>query len=246
VSKVIIPIVAFIILLGNFAFLYAGSYDDDDDSYNNRPRHKYDRTDYFEMGKQAGNRLGGLAEVIKANTQRQHELAIAKVQAQSAVDAARIQSVANDDLNSQKTLYAMNQQRMLVEHPELRDPAHPFTKIVAAVEREFPVFLTIPDGPIKTIELAKQRYELQQLKRNRSNQKGLSQLKVDKAIKGWKHLENWRALQEGMTKEDVRSLMGEPERISKNVIGFEDWNYGTGNITFDSGGLVAGWDEPLK
>lgn len=50
------------------------------------------------------------------------------------------------------------------ENKELSDPNHRLTQIYLGLEKEFPHFLAIPEGPIKAIEIAKQRYELEQLK----------------------------------------------------------------------------------
>ena len=44
------------------------------------------------------------------------------------------------------------------------DPEHALTKHLNAIQAEFPMLLQDPDGPIKGLNLAKQRYELEQLK----------------------------------------------------------------------------------
>lgn len=57
-------------------------------------------------------------------------------------------------------------------------------------------------------------------------------------------LDAWRRLEEGMTREQVRSLLGEPLRIVKPH--FEYWYYGSGecpNVKFSSSEVV-GWCEP--
>lgn len=59
---------------------------------------------------------------------------------------------------------------------------------------------------------------------------------------GWKVLANWRALEKGMTPNDVRATLGEPERI--RAAAFTNWLYpNSGNVTFYEG-KVDGWTEP--
>jgi hypothetical protein len=54
----------------------------------------------------------------------------------------------------------------------------------------------------------------------------------------------WRKLQKGMTKSQVRALLGEPENIK--VFGFfEVWTYRSDSeVQFNSEGSVMGWREP--
>ncbi len=59
----------------------------------------------------------------------------------------------------------------------------------------------------------------------------------------WHNKYNWRSnLRVGMTKAEVRRLFGEPEqvRVSSDL---ENWDYGTGWITFADGSLYE-WSEP--
>ena len=80
------------------------------------------------------------------------------------------------------------------------------------------------------------------------------------AVRGtWKVLANWRThLRVGMTKTQVRELMGEPDKVSVFSASSEWWNYGCpvggcspstpwypsgGKITFE-GGKVESWLEP--
>jgi len=59
---------------------------------------------------------------------------------------------------------------------------------------------------------------------------------------GWKFLANWRALEKGMTPNDVRATLGEPERIRAG--GITVWLYPNhGDVTFYEG-KVNGWTEP--
>ena len=60
----------------------------------------------------------------------------------------------------------------------------------------------------------------------------------------WKNKANWRNLRNGMTMKEVRSLLGEPERVSQTS-SFTWWHYGYGNVDFNKHGFVQGWMEPL-
>ena len=66
--------------------------------------------------------------------------------------------------------------------------------------------------------------------------------------KEWKNKTNWKNLQPGMTREQVRQLMGgEPDMIFRYATGQENWRFGSsvsgGEISF-SNGQVDGWTEP--
>lgn len=52
----------------------------------------------------------------------------------------------------------------------------------------------------------------------------------------------WRKLQRHMTKNDVRTLLGEPARISVSRFS-ESWYYLGGSVTFDGKGRVDMWSE---
>ena len=60
---------------------------------------------------------------------------------------------------------------------------------------------------------------------------------------GWKNLANWRSLKKGSNYDEVRAILGEPERI--RVSGsLTDWFYSNrGNATFVNDTL-HGWNEP--
>ncbi|OGW72186.1 MAG: hypothetical protein A2Y02_00015 [Omnitrophica bacterium GWA2_52_12] len=157
--------------------------------------------------------------------------------------------------DGQKQLYAQNQQKVLAAHPELKNPNHPLTRIIAEIENEFPTLLTNPGGPFIAMKLAENRYENGRLKAMSSLDEpvqkatasdNLSKQKYDK----WRNLEDWRSVRKGMSKDQVRNLLGEPNQISHNILGFEDWIYGSGRyqgggqVTFGLGASVEGWDEP--
>jgi len=60
---------------------------------------------------------------------------------------------------------------------------------------------------------------------------------------GWKSRANWRKLRKGMSEDDVRALLGEPERIDGGS--FTDWLYPRrGRVTFWRGAGVDNWTEP--
>ena len=58
----------------------------------------------------------------------------------------------------------------------------------------------------------------------------------------------WSMLQEGMTKTDVRRILGEPDDIPPNSY-LEIWDYsktygGSCSVTFDENGEVESWNAP--
>jgi outer membrane protein assembly factor BamE (lipoprotein component of BamABCDE complex) len=53
----------------------------------------------------------------------------------------------------------------------------------------------------------------------------------------------WRKLQRGMSKDDVKKLIGEPGKVSVAKY-YEFWYYGGGSVTFDSKGRLDSWNEP--
>ncbi len=59
---------------------------------------------------------------------------------------------------------------------------------------------------------------------------------------GWKSLANWRSLKNGMSYDEVRSILGEPSRVDGGSIAF--WHYSNrGRVTFFSDKLES-WAEP--
>ena len=54
----------------------------------------------------------------------------------------------------------------------------------------------------------------------------------------------WRALRKGMTKDEVKRLLGEPKDMMK-LNEFDVWDYaGGGIVRFGASGLVDNWYEP--
>jgi hypothetical protein len=60
---------------------------------------------------------------------------------------------------------------------------------------------------------------------------------------GWKSKANWRKLKKGMSEDDVRALLGEPESVK--AMTFTRWEYGRyGYVEFYDTRGVNGWGEP--
>lgn len=62
---------------------------------------------------------------------------------------------------------------------------------------------------------------------------------------GWQSQENWRRLQKGMSKSEVRHLLGKPGKIRSRSYG-DTWYYPDvlgGSVSFDNS-RVDGWSEP--
>lgn len=57
----------------------------------------------------------------------------------------------------------------------------------------------------------------------------------------------WRNLRTGLSKSQVKGILGSPARIDSLGI-LETWHYGSGygggSVTFDDRGKVNGWSEP--
>jgi outer membrane protein assembly factor BamE (lipoprotein component of BamABCDE complex) len=54
----------------------------------------------------------------------------------------------------------------------------------------------------------------------------------------------WRSLQNGMTMDQVRGLLGEPTRVLNFGIAGTNWNYDSGMVSFGRDNRVDGWREP--
>ncbi len=64
----------------------------------------------------------------------------------------------------------------------------------------------------------------------------------------WRELANWRQVQRGMTMDQVRVLLGEPDRV-ESAGTFTSWYWGDflegGDVRFDADSRrVEGWSEP--
>ena len=60
---------------------------------------------------------------------------------------------------------------------------------------------------------------------------------------GWKDLANWRQLRRGMTMDEVRALLGEPERVVGGYL--TSWRWADAEVTFADGELDS-WREPRQ
>jgi len=64
----------------------------------------------------------------------------------------------------------------------------------------------------------------------------------------WRDLQNWRRLRRGMTMDEVRALLGEPERVEAlgGVATYWRWESGGGaRVEFDGhSSTLNGWSEP--
>lgn len=69
-----------------------------------------------------------------------------------------------EQVQAKKNTYQANIQKVVSENPELADPNHRLTKIVQEIEAANPWLFTIPDGPLRTMEIARTKYELETLK----------------------------------------------------------------------------------
>lgn len=70
-------------------------------------------------------------------------------------------------------------------------------------------------------------------------------IKPPRQLERWRNRVNWRSLTKGMSREDVRRVLGEPNRIEGGS--FEHWYYGplgtSARVTFYSD-VVSSWTEP--
>lgn len=57
----------------------------------------------------------------------------------------------------------------------------------------------------------------------------------------WRDLANWRRLRLGMSMDEVRVLLGEPDRVEASI--FIYWRWTNANVYFLDGKL-KGWSEP--
>ena len=86
-------------------------------------------------------------------------------------------------------------------------------------------------------ELKQRLQKLESLQQSPSNQQ-----KPITSTQGWKSLANWRGLKNGMSYNNVRGLLGEPERIDGGTIAL--WHYpNLGNVLFTND-KVTSWREP--
>jgi hypothetical protein len=90
---------------------------------------------------------------------------------------------------------------------------------------------------------------VEQLEKRLSSEKVSPAKAVERggAAADWRSKANWRRLKVGMTEDDVRSILGEPQKV---VVLFATvywhWNYPGGpSVDFDKENRrVGGWSEP--
>jgi hypothetical protein len=66
------------------------------------------------------------------------------------------------------------------------------------------------------------------------------------SARGWQDPARWAALEKGMSRFQVFTLLGEPGKVA-SYDGFERWEYPDfrgGRVNFDDSGRVAGWRAP--
>jgi len=62
----------------------------------------------------------------------------------------------------------------------------------------------------------------------------------------WRTTANWRSLQKGMTKQEVKQFLGEPPNVWAKSYG-DTWFYpdlSGGQVQFDGSDRLEGWNEP--
>lgn len=59
---------------------------------------------------------------------------------------------------------------------------------------------------------------------------------------GWKNISNWRMLKSGMNYEDVRTVLGEPQRIDGGNVAY--WIYSNSGRVIFVRDKVTSWEEP--
>lgn len=97
---------------------------------------------------------------------------------------------------------------------------------------------------IQELETKIQEIELRLISIEKKMESYQTQKVLGRSDGNYKIKNNWRALQQGMTKTQVLELLGEPDKISKLSYGGEIWYYGYGNVKFTSRLVVDGWSEP--
>lgn len=101
--------------------------------------------------------LAAMAEVARRTAKQVREETLAEIQKNEQAASAV------DNFQKAQAAFAANIEKVKTENKELEDPNHRLTQIYLNLEQELPFLLTIPEGPIKAIEIAKQRYELELL-----------------------------------------------------------------------------------
>lgn len=72
-------------------------------------------------------------------------------------------------------------------------------------------------------------------------------VRVEAPAEKWRDKGNWRLLQKGMSKQQVRQLLGEPPHIDASTFPGDRWDYPDvlgGTVQFGNDDQVRGWKEP--
>ena len=95
---------------------------------------------------------------------------------------------------------------------------------------------------IKQLEKDVQELKLRLSKIEAPQGTSTSQTKAVPSSEGWKSLANWRSLKKGMSDDDVRAILGEPDRIEGGIL--TRWLFtNRGYVRFYEDKL-DGWSEP--
>jgi len=70
-----------------------------------------------------------------------------------------------------------------------------------------------------------------------------SKVSLIPTLENWKDLKNWRQLRTGMSYDEVRALLGEPENIEGGRVAYWYWGSSNAHVVFMSDKLYK-WSEP--
>lgn len=106
-----------------------------------------------------------------------------------------------------------------------------------------------PDSALRRIEiLERTTIDLQLRVRELEAQvkRDSSRPQAGRASSNSREIQNWRQLRRGMSMDDVRALLGEPDRVDAigGISTIWSWNAGGAHVHFDSADKLDGWSEP--
>lgn len=100
---------------------------------------------------------------------------------------------------------------------------------------------------VRELERRVEQLEKQQIERQPASHAARNS--TTRKGEGWKSLGSWRSLKLGMTENEVRSILGDPDKVDVGQL-VTMWYYDTskgGRVRFSSGEhRVEGWTEPEK